>query len=136
MKILAILPAMALAACASTGSGQTGSATMPVASDFNSVAVASATFDSPLAAAQYYARYEPEEDGGGTFDLVSRRATSSGAFEMVFSAEGYADDSVDGEQWRIVVTRGNGGWRVIEAGRRFKCYRGATPGAWQKGLCP
>lgn len=136
MRLFAVLPAMALAACASTGSGQAGPAPLPAASDFNSIAVASATFDSPLAAAQYYARYEPEEDGGGTFDLVSRRAASPGALELVFSAEGYADDSLDGEQWRIVVTRGNGGWRVIEAGRRFKCYRGATPDQWQKGLCP
>ena len=29
-----------------------------------------------------------------------------------------------------------GGWRVVTAGKRVKCYRGANPGAWQKGLCP
>ena len=138
MKKLAIVAAtIAITACTSTGAPvASGSAPFAPASDFNAIGLPQATFDSPLAAAQHFARYDGGEEGIGTFDLSTRRAGVRDGIEMVFSVEGYADDSVRGEQWRIVVTPANPGWRVVEAGQRYSCYRGANPGSWQKGLCP
>lgn len=135
MKLFALIPITALAACANDAAPVSGPPPLPPASAFSPLAPAPATFDSPLAAADYYARYKPEFEGGGSFDLISRRVTASDALELVFAAEGYADDSVNGEQWRIILGRAGEGWRVTEAGRRFKCYRGANPGQWQKDLC-
>ena len=141
MRVLAALPALAisalaLAACAGGGGPVTGADPLPAASAFERVAAPAATFDTPLAAAQSYARYAPGDEGSSMFDLVSRQQAGPGTLVMVFAVGGYADDSVAGEQWRIELSRAAGGWRVTNAGRRQKCYRGADAGEWQAGPCP
>lgn len=136
MRMLAILPALALAACAHGGGASPQPLPMPPASAFAPIERPVEPFDSPLAAAQHYAQYRPGYDGGSSLDLASRRADTSQSLVMVFSVESYADDSVAGEQWRIVIERVPGGWKVADAGVRYKCWRGADPGSWQKELCP
>lgn len=135
MKRLACFFALALSACATSGMVSTTPAAFPAASEFNRLANPAAVFDTPLAVVENYARYEPGYEGAGAFDLMSRRSSSPDVFEMLFSVDGYADDSVRGEQWRVLIRRESGGWRVIEAGRRYLCYRGGNPGQWQKALC-
>lgn len=54
---------------------------------------------------------------------------------VIFSAEGYEDDSVAGEQWRVALRQVDGGYHVFEAGVRYRCYR-ADPTRWRKALCP
>lgn len=54
---------------------------------------------------------------------------------VVFSAEGYEDDSLAAEQWRVALAQTDIGYRVIEAGVRYRCYR-AQPTEWRKAMCP
>ena len=136
MKIAALIPAFALIGCVSPGLAEVSPAT-PVADDFAPLSTPTMSFGSPLSAAQYFARFEPETDEGApSLDLTVRTSDGESEYVMIVSSEGYADDSVRGEQWRIVVTRIEGGWKVTEAGRRFKCWRGGSPDEWQKALCP
>lgn len=105
--------------------------------DFAALELPSEAFGDPLAAAQHFARYSPETDEDTrAFELTSRASDRPDAYEMLIQAEGYADDSVSGEQWRLVVLRTPEGWRVAEAGVRYKCYRGGNAGQWQRSLCP
>jgi hypothetical protein len=135
VKIVAILSALALSACAATTTQPGGAAPLPAASEFVTLAAPAQTFANPLAAAQHFAQYSPGYDGGSVLNLVSRRISGGNGLAMVFSVDGYADDSVRGEQWRIAIEPMPGGWRVTAAGRRFKCWRGGNPGRWQKELC-
>ena len=57
---------------------------------------------------------------------------------LLVTASGYADDSVEGTQWRFLAMpdpADAGRWQVIEAGERWRCYRGRTPMVWQPRLC-
>lgn len=108
---------------------------MPAAHLYDEVAVPDTTFDAPLAAVQHFARYNPGADGPTKMDLISLNHGGPDSLVMYFFVDGYADDSVAGEQWRIVLDRAPGGWRVSMAGRQVKCHRGANAGKWQRGLC-
>lgn len=54
---------------------------------------------------------------------------------VIFSAEGYEDDSVAAEQWRVSLAKVDLGYIVIKAGVRYRCYRD-RPTQWRKALCP
>lgn len=60
--------------------------------------------------------------------------SATGQTILLFSAEGYEDDSLAGEQWRVVLRQADGGVQVVEAGKRYKCYR-VQQGQWRKPLC-
>lgn len=137
MRLLAAIPALVLAACGGPPLLYTSPlSALTSASLFDPISVPVATFDNPLAAAQYFSRYNPSDDGANVMELYSQPVTRPNSLTMIFSVEGYADDSVQGEQWRIELDRVGGGWRVVSAGKRVKCYRSENAGNWQQGLCP
>ncbi|MEM6474561.1 MAG: hypothetical protein AAF687_00185 [Pseudomonadota bacterium] len=108
----------------------------PAANLYEPIESPDEVFEHPLAVAYHFTRWHPGEDGAATFRLVSQLSGGPDQLVMYFSADGYADDSVQAEEWRIQLERAEGGWRVTDAGKRVKCYRGADAGEWQKGLCP
>ncbi|MEM8725974.1 MAG: hypothetical protein AAGE86_10685 [Pseudomonadota bacterium] len=108
----------------------------PAANLYEPIESPDEVFEHPLAVAYHFTRWHPGEDGAATFRLVSQLSGGPDWLVMYFSADGYADDSVQAEEWRIQLERTEGGWRVTDAGKRVKCYRGENAGEWQKGLCP
>lgn len=46
------------------------------------------------------------------------------------------DDSVGGERIRIAFEKKGNKWHYVQAGRQFKCVRGANTKTWTKNLCP
>lgn len=51
------------------------------------------------------------------------------------TTSGHEDDSVEGQQWRLVLISTDIGVRVNEAGVRYNCRRGPNPG-WSRNPCP
>lgn len=129
--------------CALVLSGIAACTTMPVldappASDFSPLSIPDRTF---AAEDRVIAHYVPAPTAKESKDEVritreiGRDGTGSGTHIILVTAEGYADDSVSGEQWRIVLDDVGSDYRVVEAGVRYQCARGANPG-WSKSPCP
>ena len=66
---------------------------------------------------------------------VGRDGSGLGTRVVLVTTDGYRDDSVRGEQWRIVLGQSDLGFRVLQAGIRYNCARGENPG-WSSDLCP
>lgn len=70
-----------------------------------------------------------------TASSLPRRA-AAGQVEMLAEFSGLADDSVSAERLFAIANRVDGGWRMEQVWRQFRCARGADPGAWTAALCP
>ena len=130
-SILAILAApLALAACAATL--QTVDA--PPASAYTPLSMPDRVFDTEDQVIDYYLARANTADADIERE-IGRDGSGLGARMIVVTTDGYQDDSVLGEQWRIVLGEANNGFRVLQAGIRYNCARGANPG-WSRDLCP
>ena len=103
------------------------------ARSFNALPLPSQVFADPDAVVTHYLA----ERGVAlpTTRLLDNDPDGEADAVLLFSAEGYADDALAGEQWRMALDRTEAGYRVIEAGVRYRCYR-AEPGRWRLALCP
>ena len=131
--ILAALPGVLLAAGCTSMDGPEP-ITVP-AQAFRPIERADQAFATPNQAVDHYLRL----DGMTGVETTTRIGTDpEGRADriLLFSTDGYADDSVQGEQWRIEFDETDRGYLVVNAGKRYKCYRGPNAGEWQRQLCP
>lgn len=136
MKPALILSAacLALAACSTMPT-----ATVEPAPEFLTRPLPTMTYETPLvAAASLVVRYPETMEAGPTMNIaMAPLADDPSRLEMFVTAEPYLDDSVRGQQWRMVLAQVEGGsWRVEELGLRQKCYRSGNPDEWRAALCP
>ena len=82
-------------------------------------------------------------EGSVAIRIANARYLEAGDKVILVTESGYEDDSVQGSQWRFLVQfkaaegeTTTGGWAVVEAGQRWRCYRGETPYVWQPRWCP
>jgi|GEM_PF-2208279 len=140
MKIGARLAAIgmpfALAACMTTPQIDE-----PGAAAFNPIAPPAQIFASAEAVRAHYLRdIEGRfvEEGSDAVEIDSALLSDPRIREhriLLITTSGYPDDSVSGEQWRIAIVEDANGARVLDAGTRYNCARGANPG-WSRDLCP
>ncbi len=130
-RALALLCApLALAACQTT----LPVIQAPPAGEYTALSVPDRTFDSEEDVIDFY--LARANTAGARIDREIGRADFGEANRIVLvTTDGYADDSVRGEQWRIVLRESGDRFRVIQAGIRYNCARGASPG-WSRDLCP
>lgn len=76
--------------------------------------------------------FPTEEEGRPRMDMA---LTQSGAqITLTVADHGWADDSVAGRAWRVLMQREGGGWRISGLGSLTICGRGET--RLTTGLCP
>ena len=82
-------------------------------------------------------------EGSVAIRIANARYLEAGDRVILVTESGYQDDSVQGSQWRFLVKwqpsedeAASSGWAVVEAGQRWRCYRGETPYVWQPRWCP
>lgn len=129
-KILAALALpLALAACETLPVVEA-----PPASAYTPLAIPGRVFPSAEEVVDHYlARANIE--GAEVDTQIGRSASGAGTRMILVTTDGYRDDSVRGEQWRIVLAQTDIGFRVLQAGIRYNCARGDNPG-WSRDLCP
>ena len=109
------------------------SATAP-ASDYNALPAPDRLFDNPDAVIAFY--LSPRGiDSPATRVIDVQPEGSPANLVLTFSAQGYADDSLAGEEWRVALGNPGMGYRVLAAGVRYRCVRD-EPGRWRRPLCP
>jgi hypothetical protein len=70
-------------------------------------------------------------------DEQKNRTEGADTTVVIVVRDGFLDDSVRGEWNRIVLSRGpESAWRVHDARRAFRCYRGSDPEVYASELCP
>ncbi len=68
--------------------------------------------------------------------------TSSNRFEredgsvLIYSAEGFADDAIKGEEIYLILSGPKGNQKLTAYGSRIKCWRGENTTEWQTEACP
>lgn len=102
---------------------------------FRPIERADQAFATPQQAIGHYLRLNGVS-GAETTSRIGTDPAGRADRILLFSTDNYADDSVQGEQWRIEFDESDSGYRVINAGKRYKCYRGPDAGEWQRQLCP
>ena len=75
-------------------------------------------------------------EGSEAGDIEIRKMKTDRGLLLLMTAIGYADDSVGGEQWRIMLNGTEGTWGITTAEKRFLCQRGPNAGQWVATLCP
>lgn len=131
IRPLAILAMpLALAACATTPPVIDA----PPASAYTALAVPDRVFLTPEDVVDHYLD-RANTEGAQVDTRIGRDGSGVGNRLALVTTDGYADDSVRGEQWRIVLAEVDDGYRVIQAGIRYNCARGPNPG-WSRDLCP
>ncbi len=55
---------------------------------------------------------------------------------MDLTVEGLADQAVRAAQYRMLLARHDGGWRIVKAGKRHKCRHGFDADDWVVLQCP
>lgn len=106
----------------------------PPANAYTALSMPDRVFGSEDAAIDYY--LARANVGGARVEReIGRDGSGLGNRLLLVTTDGYADDSVRGEQWRIVLAQSGDGFRVLQAGIRYNCARGANPG-WSRDLCP
>ncbi len=106
----------------------------PPASAYTPLATPGRVFQSVEDAIEHYLDRSNIE-GAVVETEIGRDASGVGTRLALVTTDGYRDDSVRGEQWRIVLGQTDIGYRVIQAGIRYNCARGENPG-WSRDLCP
>lgn len=119
-----------LAACATTSPVLEA----PPASAYNPLAIPDRAFSSEAEVIDVYLARASTDDAEITRE-TGRDSSGLGSRMILVTTDGYRDDSVRGEQWRIVLGESDGGFRILSAGIRYNCVRGANPG-WSRDLCP
>ncbi|MGB3796851.1 MAG: hypothetical protein WA957_11170 [Alteraurantiacibacter sp.] len=129
-RFLAILTLpLALAACSTTSIVEA----LP-ASAYTALSVPDRSFQSEDQVIDFY--LNRANIGGAQIDReIGRDGSGLGSRMILVTTDGYRDDSVIGEQWRIVLSEADDGYRVLQAGIRYNCARGQNPG-WSRDLCP
>ena len=109
--------------------------------EFDGPPVAERRFETPLDLVDALAGLLSE--GSVDIRIEKARYLEEGDRVILVTESGYEDDSVQGSQWRFLVKwqpsddeAAPGGWSVVEAGQRWRCYRGETPYVWQPRWCP
>jgi len=120
----------ALAGCSQTGKLETGIA--PNAT-FNALQLPAGAFASPREVIAHY--LEPLGRSEADEQEVGNYSGGSGDRLLLFSVEGLEDDSVSGEQFRVVLDQADDGLRVVSAGVRYRCARGDADN-WTASTCP
>ena len=133
MRMLAAIPALALAACATTPDATSGAEYLrvpppPIGGN-----------KTPMEAVTSIIGLYPESTEGGPTLSVDLRplADDPSRLEMIGVAGPMLDDSVRMTGWRAILEQSaRGTWTVTELGVRYKCYRAGNPDEWQSELCP
>jgi hypothetical protein len=124
------LAAIVLAGCSQRETVQTGY--VPSAS-FAALATPEQIFANNDAAMAHFlasvGRHSPSDKE------VNEFPGNRGSQLLLFTAEGLEDDAVRDMQWRVLLERAEGGYRVIEAGLRQHCRRSGT-NQWTTTPCP
>lgn len=94
------------------------------------------TARSAMALVEPLYRDHPYSSEGRPKLLVDLRKHESGGLVVDIMLRGYLDDSVDGEEYRGLISRTDAGWRLDALGRRNICARGANAGEPTTQLCP
>ena len=119
---------MALAACTTTPIVDA-----PPASFYTALSIPDRAFASEEQVIDYYLD-RANTEGADVSNEIGRDGSGLGSRMILVTTDGYRDDSVIGEQWRIVLGEAGDGYRVLQAGIRYNCARGANPG-WSRELC-
>ncbi len=117
----------------SAESGETAS--MPPASEFNTIQRYAISYDDPRDVAEFYLRDYGFRPRHASFDEVDHPTERSMRIVLV-TVDGIADEAVRGVQWRFGMRTSAGSWEAVEAGMRRKCQRGDNAGQWTKAVCP
>ena len=92
-----------------------------------------ALLDTPLQAAEVLEVFFPsDEEGRPRLDLSMEQQGDAVALTLL--DHGWADDSVAGKAWRVLMAREGSGWRVTGLGSANICWRGSP--RVTTGLCP
>ena len=118
--------------------------TLPLSADprldgYNSVDLSDwqpRTADTAMALVEPLYRNHPESSEGRPTLKVDMRRDGPGALIVDVVMGGYLDDSVEGEEYRVVISRTDAGWRLDALGRRNICARGAKAGVPTMNPCP
>ncbi|HEX8527259.1 hypothetical protein [Allosphingosinicella sp.] len=60
---------------------------------------------------------------------------ADGSYFVLLRRTGLLDDSVEGEERRAIMEWSGSGWRAVELGERWRCYRGRGSGKWTIERC-
>ncbi len=120
---------LTLAACATTPVVDA-----PPASAYTRLSIPDRAFASEDQVIDHYLN-RANTRGADVTREVGRDGSGLGSRMILVTTDGYRDDSVMGEQWRIVLGEAGDDYRVLQAGIRYNCARGANPG-WSRDLCP
>jgi hypothetical protein len=67
----------------------------------------------------------------------NRGAESPTAARVTLLRDGFLDDAMRGDRWEIAMERSaNGGWRIVEVTRAWRCRRGAQQDRFDIAPCP
>lgn len=68
---------------------------------------------------------------------VNEGAEAPMASRVTVLRDGLLDDSVRGERWDIALARSaDGGWKIKEVRRAWRCWRGPHTGTFAASRCP
>ncbi len=91
---------------------------------------------SAMALVEPIYRNHPESGEGRPTLKIDMRKDGPGSLIIDLRLGGYLDDSVEGEEYRGIISRTDTGWRLDALGRRHICARGSNPGVPTMQLCP
>ncbi len=138
----AVISIFAIALVFSTFSARQASAQPVVSETANSkghaIIIPHRVFLTPLDAASVHLKNFPESLEGNQTLTVTAAADSDrdNRLLVTVTAENVLDDSVDAQQWLILLKPVEGGWQEYGLTIRSRCARGANAGSWKVGSCP
>lgn len=90
--------------------------------------------DNVFSLLREFASFKDIETGQADLNVGITHQGDELTIDLNFS--GYLDDSVSGENYRLVVHRGGDRYVLVNAGVQFVCGRGPNKGIPQTGYCP
>ena len=113
---------LALSACATASVVDA-----PPASAYTPLSIPDRSFRSEEQVAEFYLNRANTGDAQINRE-IGRDGSGLGSRMILVTTDGYRDDSVLGEQWRIVLGEADDGYRGLQAGIRTRRFRGAGCG--------
>ncbi len=107
------------------------------AGPWKKVAMDKTAYRRPLdLAAELTGDFPESLEGSQTLDVsIGKDPKHPGYFQMIVTATGQMDDSVEGEQWRVLLVKAGDGWIPESVENRWRCYIGRGSGQWNITPC-